>query len=634
MSKALKGSCARSILVGAMGNGHGLCAEPAEPCTQMVHQCLFPMYVVKISDFLEMAGTPEPYQVLQERGLLHKWSPGMFVIFVSHQWLGVSHPDPEGQQLSVLRKALRSLLDNTLTVEADISAVDLGKKLPRNASERMANGYLFLDWFAIPQVTARIAGVNDADAKSDAALAVQSIPAYVEASDLFIALVPPLTHVDTGVRCSYVTWLSRGWCRAELWCRLLSIRKDPSVIVLFSAREAEFMFPIAWQERRIVDGLFTVESDRAIVTELGRVALSSKLQHLRSAGPLSHFRLHQAIKPKLLGQVRKNWGMVEFLQEFNFADSEDAIKDQGGMTGLLCAVLGGEPEMIRTLVELKADVHSRAWGLSEFGYYDSQTLLMVACKSSQETLVLTTLIDMRADASAAARSGITADRRRALLQANVSQMSVLFSADGRSSPAGFRAYPAESSTCPISIYLARHPGQIQALLAAKADPHDTNAITGVAGRSGAEAVQALLDARCDPDESKTGFGPLHALPMYGRSNSQLLEVAQVLIDARADVNMRAYPSSTVFMLYSAYAKLHARIVGLEGLSGFQLKLAVLPGCTPLAVAAIMGEEPLIKLLLDVQADPNIPNDQGDAPKDLALALGRTNLLPILDTFHV
>ena len=39
------------------------------------------------------------------------------MIFVSHQWLGVSHPDPEGQQLSVLRKALQSLLDNTLTVE-------------------------------------------------------------------------------------------------------------------------------------------------------------------------------------------------------------------------------------------------------------------------------------------------------------------------------------------------------------------------------------------------------------------------------------------------------------------------------------------------------------------------------------
>ena len=52
-----------------------------------------------------------------------------------------------------------------------------------------------------------------------------------------------------GVRCSYVTWLSRGWCRAELWCRLLSIREDPSIIVLFSARDAEFMFPIAWQDQ-------------------------------------------------------------------------------------------------------------------------------------------------------------------------------------------------------------------------------------------------------------------------------------------------------------------------------------------------------------------------------------------------
>ena len=57
------------------------------------------------------------------------------------------------------------------------------------------------------QVTARMAGVNDADAKSDAALAVQSIPAYVEASDLFIALVPPLTHVDTGRRVGFVCYV-------------------------------------------------------------------------------------------------------------------------------------------------------------------------------------------------------------------------------------------------------------------------------------------------------------------------------------------------------------------------------------------------------------------------------------------
>ena len=42
--------------------------------------------------------------------------------------------------------------------------------------------------FAIPQITARKGGVNEDTTRSDAALAVQSIPAYVEACDLFLGL--------------------------------------------------------------------------------------------------------------------------------------------------------------------------------------------------------------------------------------------------------------------------------------------------------------------------------------------------------------------------------------------------------------------------------------------------------------
>ena len=44
-----------------------------------------------------------------------------------------------------------------------------------------------------------------------------------------------------GVVCNYTSWLSRGWCRLELWCRLLSNKSDTTVIVLHSATEAEFM---------------------------------------------------------------------------------------------------------------------------------------------------------------------------------------------------------------------------------------------------------------------------------------------------------------------------------------------------------------------------------------------------------
>ena len=39
-------------------------------------------------------------------------------------------------------------------------------------------------------------GVNEDVTRSEAAKAVQSIPAYVEASDLFIALVPEVEHQD------------------------------------------------------------------------------------------------------------------------------------------------------------------------------------------------------------------------------------------------------------------------------------------------------------------------------------------------------------------------------------------------------------------------------------------------------
>ncbi|CAK9019538.1 unnamed protein product [Durusdinium trenchii] len=193
------------------------------------------------------------------------------------------------------------------------------------------------------------------ETKSDAALAVQSIPAYVEASDLFIALVPDLVHADTGVSCNYTSWLSRGWCRAELWCRLLSNREDPSVICLFSAKEAEFIFPLDWQQSRISDGAFTVESDREEVVKLGEMALKSKLDHLKSHGRLTHYRFYLAWRAKLLNQDQESWDLNGFLEHFDFPSISEAIKEQKGMTGMCCAVMAGDTKIIRQLVEHRAD---------------------------------------------------------------------------------------------------------------------------------------------------------------------------------------------------------------------------------------------------------------------------------------
>lgn len=51
----------------------------------------------------------------------------------------------------------------------------------RDVTRQLADGYVFFDWFAIPQITARAKGTNEDLTRSDAAKAVQSIPFYVEA---------------------------------------------------------------------------------------------------------------------------------------------------------------------------------------------------------------------------------------------------------------------------------------------------------------------------------------------------------------------------------------------------------------------------------------------------------------------
>ena len=47
--------------------------------------------------------------------------------------------------------------------------------------------------------------------------AVNSIPAYVERSTHFLAIVPTVKHRDLpGVVCDLGSWLGRGWCKCHM----------------------------------------------------------------------------------------------------------------------------------------------------------------------------------------------------------------------------------------------------------------------------------------------------------------------------------------------------------------------------------------------------------------------------------
>ncbi|CAK9014663.1 ANK_REP_REGION domain-containing protein [Durusdinium trenchii] len=425
---------------------------------------------------------------------------------------------------SVLRDGLRGLVEGSLKVEHNFVATIYGVSLDWSESKREAlhQGYLFLDLCSLPQILDLGTGSVDFT-NTDASLAVQSIPAYVERCDLFIALAPELTHADSGAHCNYTTWLTRGWCRAELWYRTLSNRKNTSVIVMLSAVEAECMFYQNKYQTRIVDGQFTVEEDRAVLTRLGEEATDKKIKHLRSRPDDLHwYRYFVALRNRWVGQPNRTWTVPDFLEHFMFDSLADAAIDGSHMFGLLCAVVAGDCSMVRALVSAQADVNRQVSGLADMGFYPGITPLMVAAISEQ--------------------SG------------------------------------------PVTL--------------------------------------------------GAGFGPLHAAGLFSRGNPEALDMARLLIMQRADVNVPARPTM-LFGLICGLSQSRANLCGFDACPARTRFFASLPGLTPLGIAASVGSETLVNLLLEHRAEPEQPNGRGDVPRYLALANGHKHVYALLeDTFSI
>lgn len=465
--------------------------------------------------------------------------------------------------------------------------------------QQVLSGYIFLDWFAIPQITARVPGVNEDDTWSDAALAVQSIPFYVEASNIFLALVPEVKHQDTHKFCNYTSWMSRGWCRAELWCHLLSNKPFTQVIVVYSIKESQFMYPRDWQENTIDQGEFTVESDRSVVKRLGEVAVEHKIQNLSTAGPLNFYRFFLARQPRMLGQPPVTRSLEDFLRDFKFDNLDGLVKDQSSMNPVLCAIFSGDTEMVGALAAQRADLHLNLHGLEELGYSNGWNLLMVAMESRQSPEMIGTLLDLGVDANAST------------LEAG--------------SVAGF----------------VKSPGHIDELLRRRADFHSPQVRLGVTplvrvcGMSNLETVMALLQLRCDPNPPLRGLGvtPLMSAIALARGNSGGVEIVRSLLESAANPNVSARPTGFMWHSMMAIAGAKVALLGREACAPQTRSLAGFPGSTPLLAAAATGSEEVVELLLRYGAHPQA-NDRGETCEILAEANGHYHLLPHFRTFAV
>ena len=188
------------------------------------------------------------------------------------------------------------------------------------------------------------------------------------------------------------------------------------------------------------------------------------------------------------------------------------------MNAVMCAILSGDTGMLTLLAESRADMNRPMYGLSDLGFYDTQTLLMAATKSRQDPAVLTRLVELRADPNGRARTGLS------------------------------------------SLYMCRSPGHVRALLEQRADVAHS-ALNGAASFAGPDTIRELLKHRCDPSDIGTGrYGPLHAVALFSRSNRHAVETARLLLENRANVNARSTPHGE-FLWECRKARVQVAVLG-------------------------------------------------------------------------
>merc|ERR1719428_536742 len=156
----------------------------------------------------------------------------------------------------------------------------------------LGDAYIWYDFFAIPQPTSKKANVTVND---DLALAVGTIPAYVDAATHFIVLCPPTPHSDTAELCNMLSWSLRGWCRTELAARTFSLKDETPLLFCTSESSVAECFPFAWVHCQPRFGDFSVEEDRKKVNELIVTIMTRRIEWLTSKDDMFEARFLRAM---------------------------------------------------------------------------------------------------------------------------------------------------------------------------------------------------------------------------------------------------------------------------------------------------------------------------------------------------
>mmetsp|Transcript_54997 Transcript_54997/g.128620 ORF Transcript_54997/g.128620 Transcript_54997/m.128620 type:complete len:662 (-) Transcript_54997:63-2048(-) len=173
--------------------------------------------------------------------------PGEEVLihFISHEWLGFTHPDPYSIQLSRMQGIFRTILEGearslfhpeewtafmkgvsvataAFMQQAEAEMIARRALTEEELPEHISKSTIWMDYHSIPQ--------SGYDPEAFAA-AVNSIPHYVQRSNYFWICAPQGKHVELAEVRDYASWRGRGWCRLEEMANLLSSKLKMPLII-------------------------------------------------------------------------------------------------------------------------------------------------------------------------------------------------------------------------------------------------------------------------------------------------------------------------------------------------------------------------------------------------------------------
>ena len=296
-------------------------------------------------------------------------------------------------------------------------------------------------------------------------------------------------------------------------------------------------------------------------------------------------------------------GDAAVVRQLLAAGADPNGSQSGGETVLLTAARTGDVETIRALIARGADVHARE-------ELRGQTALMWAAVSGNADAI-TELVAAGADVHA-----------RSTTPPKPNQ------AQGRGAwqppkEGGWRSEEKPYGALTALAFASRrgHVDAVEALLDAGGDVNDssvvmhdeppTPAITLAVANGHYELASYLLDRGADPNLAENGWTALHQLararsePARTRTNLGWtegptmtgsvsgLDLARKLVEKGADVNYRATREFNDFYRLAQYV---SRI-----------------DATPLLMAARVSDAPLMRLLLELGADPRLASADGMTP---------------------